>query len=403
MLLWHSGGFEDATVIAMTTKAKNNYVDARHPYTIFQLHSKNPYKDGSWKTYITVDGKRKEVVRKTLAELYDVLFSLYKAQDHPTITFEDVFNQLRERKLLELSRDQKTVEDDTYRFRCLSKEIRQTPVSDITEGKLQKWFVTSYMPMKPKESALRKMIGIINQVFDFAISCNFCSKNPARFIKFNDYAKDCDLVKKSHEERAFSRDEAEKLREDALKTTTNQRYLIRLLAQETGMRAAELCALHKSDVIGDYLHVHRQIVKDLSTKPQTFREVGYTKDERQHPHNGRYIPKTPVIVEVLKLAEQLPGDSEYLFHDKDGRFVSPETYERHLRRACSRLGIGTRNNHAFRIAFNSLLIEKDLSPSDRAPGKMKVDTQKRVSTFLISGRIKEGGCHYGKQKRIAPP
>ena len=37
-----------------------------------------------------------------------------------------------------------------------------------------------------------------------------------------------------------------------------------------------------------------------------------------------------------------------------------------LRRACEKLGFDTKNNHAFRIAFNSTLIEKGLSSADRA-------------------------------------
>ena len=69
---------------------------------------------------------------------------------------------------------------------------------------------------------------------------------------------------------------------------------------------------------------------------------------------------------MLALAEKLPGASEYVFHDKNGNPVSKDSYEQHLRRTCKNLGIKTSNNHAFRIAFNSLLIEKELSSADRA-------------------------------------
>jgi hypothetical protein len=37
-----------------------------------------------------------------------------------------------------------------------------------------------------------------------------------------------------------------------------------------------------------------------------------------------------------------------------------------LQRTCDKLGFSTRNNHAFRIAFNSSMIEKGLSSADRA-------------------------------------
>ena len=114
------------------------------------------------------------------------------------------------------------------------------------------------------------------------------------------------------------------------------------------------------------MDVHRQIVKDAGSNPQRIYEVGYCKNERQRPRNGRYVPRTPAIDEILSLAEKLPGESEYLFHDKSGKFITPDSYEQNLRRACSKLGIKTCNNHAFRIAHNSKLIEKGFSSSDRA-------------------------------------
>lgn len=41
---------------------------------------------------------------------------------------------------------------------------------------------------------------------------------------------------------------------------------------------------------------------------QAFYDVEYTKDERKHPHGGRYIPRTSEINEVIELAKQLAGD-----------------------------------------------------------------------------------------------
>jgi len=65
----------------------------------------------------------------------------------------------------------------------------------------------------------------------------------------------------------------------------------------------------------------------------------------------------PQCQEILDLVFQLPGESDYLFHYKDGRTVTTDTYEQNLSRRCKRLGISTTNNHAFRIAFNSHLIK----------------------------------------------
>lgn len=139
-----------------------------------------------------------------------------------------------------------------------------------------------------------------------------------------------------------------------------------LLASETGMRAGELSAVLKSDISGGFIHVHRQLLRNENDGHYVFFEVEYTKDEKKHPHGGRYIPITPECQEIIDLALLLPGDSDHLFHYSDGRTVTTDTYEQNLSRRCSRLGIETTNNHAFRVAFNSRLIERGFSPADRA-------------------------------------
>lgn len=96
-----------------------------------------------------------------------------------------------------------------------------------------------------------------------------------------------------------------------------------------------------------------------------FYEVQYTKDEREHPHDGRRFPITPEIREVLDLAKQLKGSSKYIFHDTDS-WVLKDGYSRFLRRRCISLGITTTNNHAFRIALNNKLIRLGLSADERA-------------------------------------
>ena len=366
MVLFQDGGFESAEVKSMIAKAKRKYVSSHHTLAITQLHSDNKYKDGYWKTYVRVDGKRKEVMRKTEDDLYQFLYDFYKELENPAITFEDAFNLLSQWKTEELDRAYKTVAEDTRRFSLLDDELKEKPLSDITESDLRKWLVKSYMPTHPREAALRKMIQLLNQIFKFGLSRKLCFINPAEYIRFDDYAKGCNQVRKTGEEREFSPDEISVLQQDALEHITNPRCLIRLLSIETGMRAGELCALHKSDVRDKYIHIHRQIVKDLSSGHQTFHEIGYTKNERQHPRNGRFIPRTDTINEILELAKLLPGESDYIFHDKAGSFISPDSYEQNLRRACNRLGIITCNNHAFRIARNSELIEMGLSPSERA-------------------------------------
>lgn len=366
MLLFQDSGLESAAVNEMLTKAKHAYVSSHHSSTISRMCSSNKYKDGNWKTYVYEDGKRKEVIRKTEDELYETLYEFYKGQEAPATTLEDTFKKLSQRKSDQLGRSYQTIVDDTRYFSYLDDSLKKKPVTEVTESDLRTWLVKKYMPTKPKETALRKMLQLLKQVFSYGMSQKLCFSNPAEYILFDDYAKGCDHAKKRDEERAFSDSECAVLRNDAFHHLTNPRSIMRLLAMATGLRAGELSALQWADVLDEFIHVHRQQIRDVSSGHQVFYDVEYTKDERRHNHGGRYVPRTPAINEALDLAKKLDGDSRYVFHDKNGNAISKDSYEQNLRRACNRLGIDTSNNHAFRIAFNSKLIEKGLSPADRA-------------------------------------
>ncbi len=365
LLLFEQIGLENAEVTHMITKAKRKYVDTRHAQKISQMHS-STYKDGWYKTYVYADGKRKEVVRKTEEDLYAALYDFYCMQEETPRTYSDTVDLLMKRKLEQLNRSYNTVVDNRRYLSYLSERIQNKPLEEITEEDLRKWLRTEFMPTKPKETSLRKILQLLKELFRYGMAMKLCSSNPAEYILFDDYVKDCDLSRKTDEQRAFSEAELSILREDALKTAANPRSLMTLLAMETGLRAGELAALHTADIEDGFIHVHRQQLRDRSNGKQIFEEVGYTKDERKHPHDGRYVPITDACANVLRLTEELPGESEYVFHDKDGNPVVKDSYEQNLRRRCARLGIKTSHNHAFRVAFNGRLINLGFSPSDRA-------------------------------------
>ena len=193
-----------------------------------------------------------------------------------------------------------------------------------------------------------------------------CDDNPMRYISPRDYVSHCNLHRRRDEEKEFSEEELEAIRQKSQEHMESPRVLMRLFSMETGMRAGELCAVHKEDIRNGFIHVHRQQVKTWDEEGhQIFVEVLYTKDEKRHPHDGRYIPITPYAQEIIDLALRLPGTSEYLFH-ANGKRITKDSYELNLMRFCRKIGLITTHNHAFRMAFNSRLIEMDFSPSDRA-------------------------------------
>ena len=357
---------ENADVDEMITKAKKNYVRKHHKWAVSQMTNASGYKKNKWKTYILEDGKRKEILKKTENELYEWLFQYYDALDNRPKTLKDIFTLYNEYKRDCLGRTGQTLYEDRRIFGYIDESLQNKPILEITDEDLRKWIIKSYLPNKPTVSALRKQFQVLNQIFEYAIRKKLCFDNPMKYLSIRDYIKGCDNRRKKNEEKEFSEEELARITADAIKEPLNPRALMTLMAKETGLRSGELAALHKSDIKGDYIHVHRQQRKDKEDgRSQLFFEVPYTKEERMNPQDGRYVPITEECRKAIDLALKLPGDSEYLFHDK-GKMVSKDSYLQNLKRRCRRLGIQTTNNHAFRMAFNLRMINLGFSSSDRA-------------------------------------
>lgn len=367
VLLLQSNSPEYASVRELIPKARRNYVAQHHSLSIFQLHSTNKYMDGKWKTHIYVNNKRKGVTFKTEDELYEYLYNFYKAQEDAPKTFADVFQVFIAEKKSK-GRASKTITEDERRLSYLSDAILNKPIDTITEDDLRDWIFNQFMERKPKPEGLKKMVQFLSAVFDCGRSKRLCRDNPAEFIDFHDYLHKCNLETKSNEERSFSDEDLERLKESAMKDIKSPHGCMLLVSMETGLRIGELAALQKSDIHATYIHVHRQQVKqekDANHEHQTFYDVSYTKNERQNPKNGRRVDISDLCAEALRYASEIPGESKYVFHHKNGNPVQKDSFGTYLRRKCHKLGIDITHNHAFRVAYNARLIQKDLDANER--------------------------------------
>ena len=367
LMLLLGQGTETQELNMLITIAKKRFVLEHHHKAISQMTNATGYKKDKWKTYLTVNGKRKEVLRNTEEELYAALYEHYLELEKKPKTMKEVFEEMKDYKLNALARSQKTVDEDNRRFGKISTLLREKSLSEVTDQDIRNWLVKNFLTTKPTPSSLRKQLQLFSQIFDFGIRNKYCFDNPTRYISVNDYIHRCDTSQKRDEEREFSEEEIQQIRTNCLKEAKNPHALMTLLSIETGMRAGELAALQKSDDLGEYLHVHRQQIKGKNSDGhQIFYDVGYTKDERFHPHDGRLIPITPECRKVLDMAKALPGDSEYIFHNKKGSPIQRDSYIQNLGRRCKRLKIDCTHNHGFRVAFNSRLIGLGFSSADRA-------------------------------------
>ncbi|MBR5992709.1 MAG: tyrosine-type recombinase/integrase [Lachnospiraceae bacterium] len=356
-----------AKVNDMLAMVKREFVMSHHPRDIFRLPPSSSWKNGCFKTYVYVDSKRKELTASTKEKLLEKLYDFYYEAENRAKTLEQVFEMQMDYKQNCLNRRDKTIVTDRNRFKHVPKELLEKDINEITDEDIRRFIVSDLLPTNPKPDFIKRMLQSLGAVFDYGIKKKICFENPVNYIDAQDYYKHCDQEVKTDEEKAFSTEELARITADAEKHLDNPRVLMSLLAKETGMRVGELAALHADDVQDDFIHVHRQQVKVSEGNHNKLVEVGYTKDERMHPHNGRFIPITEEARRVIDIAKAIPGDSPYLFHEKNcAKMIPTDGYAQNLRKRCRRLGCIPTNNHAFRMALNSRLIELGFSASDRA-------------------------------------
>ena len=348
-------------------KAKKLYVKAKHKNKIAQFNSSNSFKDGYWYTHIYVNGKRKVVQKATEDKLYEYLFNFYQEQDDKKKTFDEAFDRFIESKR-DRGRSELTLKEYRRYHKLIPQSIKKKDIALITEDELRKWFVKDFLSRTPKKEAMKKMLQQIKAVFTFGMRKGYCFSNPALNILAEDYYKFCNLSTRSNEQRSFSEEEIEKLRTYCLNDRKNPHTPMMLVAMETGMRLGELAALRKSDISDDYIWVHRQqvvVFEDERYRNRQIRDLEYTKNEKENPKGGRLIPITENCRAALQMADEIPGESEYVFHHPNGKHIVKDSYDYYLRRRCKALGIGISHNHAFRVAFNARLIEAGVDCNER--------------------------------------
>ncbi len=347
----------------MNKSVKYAYIIEHHKQAIFKISTGE--KAGQWKTHYYADGVRKILVRKTEGELINFLYDHYMEGAGANKTFERVFQELMDYKRNTELCAEKTIEDyELFRKRFMMP-LSDLKISSITEETLRDWIVGDVLSQRPYDYSFKRLLYYMKKVFWYAMKCHYIKADPSFSIDYKDYRKHCKHKTKAPEDTYFSAEEIEQIRSHMLTMTANPRALIALFNIETGMRADEPVAIHIDDIHKDYIEIHRQQIRHYN--PQWFEDVDYTKDTSRKDGISRRFPLTPRIREILGMAGKLPGESVYLFHDKDGSMISKDSYEQFLRRQCQILGLKVTNNHAFRKALNNnVFIPLGFSSNERA-------------------------------------
>lgn len=139
--------------------------------------------------------------------------------------------------------------------------------------------------------------------------------------------------------------------------------------QYLGCRPGELVALKWEDLYDGCIHFcHEQIEHK---KPKTWYEyVDYTKNEKGISRLGRsfqIIPELQAIFDNLKeLQEELNIESDFIFCDRDGKWIPAKSYERALSSICKAVGVDSKGTYTFRRDVNNRMAEAGIEVFERA-------------------------------------
>lgn len=185
---------------------------------------------------------------------------------------------------------------DWARFYEPEKEFIAMSVKDMTKINVDDFFNAVLGKHDLKKKAFYNMCGILKQTLEYAVDAEYIEKNPYR-IKVNK-KKFISSSKKPSAKEVFQADEKEMLideMERRLKNNpSNTAPLAVMLDFELGTRKGEILATCKADIVGNRIHIHRQLVEEFDTsdlnhiKSKGFHVVDYTKSE----DGDRWLPLT---------------------------------------------------------------------------------------------------------------
>ena len=365
-------------------KIKKQLVDSVHvnsngaPRAISVHEPTDSYPGGYY--YTRLDG-RKTIKAKDLSALYDRLYDHYYGKSKEKNTVKRIFQQALDEK-----RDTENPKEATlYKYKVdfnsyISEELSDQNIELITAIDLRQYtqHLVNSKPMTKKQFLAYK--GVLNLIFRYALDHDIIRDNPVHKIKNAVYLKSCDTSHAKAEEKIFLPEEIEVL-VNACRSRIGQKrygeyyisYYALQFSVQTGCRVGEICALRWDDIDFDasVIHIHAQQLMLKENGHQSYYYVPYTKNECGISQDGRYFPLTQslrdLFAELAELQRKYEIQSEYVFCNSDGEWITTTGYESFFRRLCRSCGFKITNNHALRMSLNSnVLIQGGVAVTDRA-------------------------------------
>lgn len=328
--------------------------------------------DGRYITYVPDETKtngRRQIRKKSKAELYRYLLSFYGVEDQDTksrMSYSELFREWIRYKeqFVKATNKKRSLSPTTIRRyeRDYDNYIKGTPLETVfirrvTTPQLQIMIKDIIQRLELSEKCAGNLIGYIRQSFQYARRSGYIETDPAEMIDRALLLSMCRFSPpKDDSEQVLTIKELVALRDSVISHEKAYPdympdYAVEL-AILTGMRVGELSALHWSDIDKEYIHIdfseHRLDYKDRSST--------LVIDE---PKNGKHrrIQITEDISELLhRIKMNSPdGEKEFVFTKPDGARCTSHDISCAVSRRAQEAGIKRTSIHCIRRTVSSLL------------------------------------------------
>ena len=338
-------------------------------------------KENVWYTCLPDDSKsdnRKRIKRRKKVDLEKAIVDYYislekknKEAKQDILTIEKLFYEFMKYKTKEVGGGTvNRMMADWKRFYKPNREFINKPVGELTKINIDDFFNSVLDRHELKKKGFYNMCGILKQMLEYAVDAEYLEKNPYR-IKVNKkkFAPD----KKSNSKEVYKTNEKELIIEEMerrLKNNpSNTAPLAVLLDFELGTRKGEILAISTKDIVGDKIHIHRQIIEEFDTcdldniKSKGFKVVDYTKSEE----GDRWLPLTNEAKKIIKRVEKINKEYGYSYNGllfcRKGTCLSPDTIDTQIKRGCEHIGIPVKTMHKIRKTYASTLLHSGVNIS----------------------------------------